>query len=197
MVLSASRKARDKIKETTMHNFQQTVADLLAKARDIHGRERRMTLESVEVIGRLLNYRAHLCLHMSQRDFAAAIGITPSVLWKRAQAARVMARFPGAKALAETGEIEVSHLALLAPRITEANCDLLLSMIGGKSKREVERLVARVTPDGRLLAPEDEGVEVEIKLMLREDELSLLERAREVMAADGKDRCAGEASCGA
>ena len=42
-----------------------------------------------------------------------------------------------------TGETHVSHVALLAPKITEANCQLVMREIKGKTKREVGCGLAR------------------------------------------------------
>jgi hypothetical protein len=81
------------------------------------------------------------------------------------------------------GETRVSHLAMIAARITEANADLLLDGIRGQTRRAVEVLAKRVTDDGRLLTEE---VSVDLRLTLTESQLAVLNRAREVLSAGGK-----------
>jgi hypothetical protein len=82
----------------------------------------------------------------------------------------------------EAGEIRVSHLAQIAGKITQANQDLILQNIKGKSWREIQLFLSQVTPDGRLL-PQEEFVE--IKLRMSKTQLALLQRAREILASGG------------
>ena len=84
--------------------------------------------------------------------------------------------------MAKVGETQVSHLALISPKITQANADLLLAGIKDRSKREVEELLSRITADGRLL---DREPEVELRIRLTKRQLEILDRAREVLSHGG------------
>ena len=63
--------------------------------------------------------------------------------------------------MVKAGETQVPHLALILPKITQANSELLLTGIKNKSKRDVEGLLSQVTADGRLI---DKEAEVELRL---------------------------------
>jgi hypothetical protein len=104
---------------------------------------------------------------------------TANQYWKRAQAARLIRFHPDAQKLLESGETQVSHLALIAPKITQANSELLLDVIKHKSKKEVALLLSRITPDGDLLPAE---TTFELRMTLTESQVELLDRAREVLA---------------
>jgi hypothetical protein len=165
-----------------MQDVRQELRDLAHRARGLHLNERQITLASVDLVGELDRRNAAVNLEMTSEQFAQHIGLTPSVFWKRAQAARVLHRFPRARALLIAGETEVSHLALLAPRVTEANADVLFAGIQNKSRREVEGFLSRLTPDGRLIDREEE---VELRLRFTRSQLEALDRARDVLSHSG------------
>jgi len=166
-----------------MSDILPTLRNLVQKAQALHKEERRIALDSILIVGQLEYWRAAPRFGMSSEAFAGHIGLSPSTYWKRAQVARLIARFPKALAMLKSGETEASHLSLIATKITEANQDILLSGIAGKSKREVELFASRVMPDGHVLA---ESGEVELKLRLNEGQLAMLDRAREILSAQGK-----------
>ena len=153
--------------------------ETVKEARDVHAQEQGFTLRSTLLVGKLESLRASLAMGMSSARFAPSIGLTADQYWKRAQAARVMAFHPRSKAMVEAGETHVSHLAVIASKITQANCDLILDGMRNKSKREVVRFVACVTPDGRVIGSE---VETELRLNLTMAQLGRIERAREVLS---------------
>ena len=163
--------------------FKETVQDLIKEANDLHQRERLITLRSVWIVGRLEELRVRIIWGLSADDFAKRIGLTKNIFWKRAQAARVMQCFPATKGMVERGELDVSSVALLSPKLTEANHDMLLEAVKHKSKREIEAICSRVTVDGQWI--EREG-EAELRVTLSETEWKLLERAREILAHGGK-----------
>lgn len=165
-----------------MRDVRQELRNLAQKAKDLHIKERQITLESVALVGELERRNAAVNMHMTSEKFAEFIGLTPNQYWKRAQAARVMRFFPTAIDLVKSGETHVSHLALISPKITQANADILLAGIKNKSKRDVEGLLSRVTADGRLLEKEPE---VELRVKLTKSQLEVLDRAREVLSHSG------------
>ncbi len=109
--------------------------EIVEETKQLHTRERSVTLESVSLIGELERRNAAVNLSMTSAQFAVHIGLTPNQYWKRAQAARLIRFHPEAQKLLESGETQVSHLALIAPKITQANSELLLDGIKHKSKR--------------------------------------------------------------
>jgi hypothetical protein len=74
-------------------------------------------------------------LHLSEH---AALG--------RIEVARAARRVPKLLSHLEDGAITVTNARLLAPHLTEANCELLLASARHRSKREVEEIVARLRP---------------------------------------------------
>lgn len=165
-----------------MGNIREELQALVLEAQQLHKQERFTKIESVILIGELELRNAAVNLNMSAEDFAAFIGVTLNTYWKRAQAARVIAWFPEAFDLLKKGETQISHLAMIAPRITEANSAVLLANIARKKRREVEGLLSRITPDGHLL---DKEPEVELRVRLTESQMELLNRAREILAHGG------------
>jgi hypothetical protein len=74
-------------------------------------------------------------LHLSEH---AALG--------RIEVARAARRLPALLHHLEEGFITVTNARLLAPHLTEANCEQLLASARHRSKREVEEMVARLRP---------------------------------------------------
>ena len=157
--------------------------EIVEETKQLHTRERSITLESVSLIGELERRNAAVNLSMTSAQFAVHIGLTPNQYWKRAQAARLIRFHPEAQKLLESGETQVSHLALIAPKITQANSELLLDGIKHKSKREVALLLSRITPEGDLLPVE---ATFELRVTLTESQGELLDRAREVLSHSGR-----------
>jgi hypothetical protein len=165
-----------------MYDMRTELLVLANRAKAMHRKDRLISLASVTLIGELERHNVAVNMNMTSQQFAAYVELTPNQYWKRAQAARVIHFFPRALAMVQAGETQVSHLALLAPKITEANSDLLLAGIKGKSKREVEELLSRVTLDGRCL---DKEPVVELKIKLSKSQLQVLQRARQAFSASG------------
>src|SRR5215218_5933355 len=74
-------------------------------------------------------------LHLSEH---AALG--------RIEVARAARRLPALLAHLEDGSLTVTNARMLAPHMTEGNCDELLAAARHCSKREVEEIVARLRP---------------------------------------------------
>ncbi|MGE0171674.1 MAG: HNH endonuclease [Oligoflexales bacterium] len=163
---------------------------IVENAIQIHAQEQRITLESVEVVGKLEVRNAAVNMGMSSERFARYVGLTPNQYWKRAQAARVMRFFPKAKEMVLVGETQISHLSMIAARITQANSEVLLDGIKNKSRRQVEGLLSRITFDGNMLANRDP--EIELRIKLRESDFALLDRAREILSHGGQAPSAPE-----
>jgi 5-methylcytosine-specific restriction endonuclease McrA len=163
-----------------MQNYRETLKQLIANAQELHRLERSISLRSIELIGKLEALRVAPNVGMSVKAFAVHIGLTEDQYLKRSAAARVLWHIPEAKPLLEKGEISVSHLAMIAGKITRANQKLILDNIKGKSLRESKLFISRVTSCGNLRPGEET---IELKITLTKSQLALLDRAREVLAA--------------
>ena len=106
------------------------------------------------------------------------LGLSQNKAWKRSQVARVSALHPDLLLMLEKGEISVSHIALCAPRLTEANKDVLLNGIKGKSLREAGLFCSSVTYDGTIIEGERKST---LRFEAGDSFLQKLDRAREVM----------------
>ncbi len=86
------------------------------------------------------------------------LGYSEDAAYKRMRVARAAWKYPAVQEALVSGKVHLAGLCLLAPRLTEANHQELIAEASGKSKRDVERLIAarfpqpdtpaRVTPTG-------------------------------------------------
>ena len=70
----------------------------------------------------------------------------------RITVARTSRKHPVLLEMLSEGRLHLSGIAKLAPCLTEANRDTLLARAAGKSKREIEELVAELSPKPDVLA---------------------------------------------
>jgi len=75
------------------------------------------------------------------------LGYSEASSLKRIQVARVLTRFPEIFNLLIDGKISMTALMKLAPHLKLSNCHELLSRCLGKSVREVERMIAGISPE--------------------------------------------------
>ena len=64
----------------------------------------------------------------------------------RIAAARASRRHPALLTMLDDGRLHLSGIAVLAPHLTDTNCEELLARATHKSKRELLVLVAEITP---------------------------------------------------
>ncbi len=138
-----------------MNPFRLKIEELADRAKSHHDRERGDTLESVDFVGELIRLNASGYLGLDTRQLAKRVGLTPDQFLKRAQAARVLRRFPAFRVLLAEGQTSLSNLRLIAPRLTEANRAYFLENVRGRSARQVARLVKGIDPSGRTLISKD------------------------------------------
>ena len=74
------------------------------------------------------------------------LGYSEDEASKRARVARLVRRSPRALDELRSGAIHLSGLALLAPYVTEQNCDELFTQARGQAKRAIERFLAARFP---------------------------------------------------
>jgi hypothetical protein len=74
------------------------------------------------------------------------LALSEGEAFRRMTAARLARRLPVIFALIASGDLHLTALCLLRDHLTEANHRELFEQAPGKSKREVEELVARLAP---------------------------------------------------
>jgi len=73
-------------------------------------------------------------------------GFSESAAYKRIGVARAARKFPAILAALRSGKVHLAGLRVLVPLVTAPNCDRLLAQAAGKSRREIEELIARIAP---------------------------------------------------
>ena len=76
-----------------------------------------------------------------------ALHLSEHAAYGRIEVARAARRLPALLAHLEDGSITVTNARMLAPHMTDANCEALLAAARHRSKRDVEELIARLKPE--------------------------------------------------
>jgi hypothetical protein len=123
-------------------------ADLLRRLLVLAGRERESTVELVAHLAELDARRLHLAEGFGSLFCycTGALRLAEHAAYNRIEAARASRRFPAILDLLADGSLNLSTVRLLAPHLRLDNFEALVAMAKGKSKREVEALVARLAP---------------------------------------------------
>ncbi len=145
-------------------------AELLRRVVVLAGREREATVELVGHLAELDARRLHLAQGYGSL-FAyctGALRLAEHAAYNRIEAARLSLRFPAILDLLADASLNLSTTRLLAPHLRPDNFDELVALARGRSKREVETLVARLAPQPdvaasvrKLPAPAQPAVESE------------------------------------
>ena len=112
-----------------------------------------------------------------------ALGLSHNKACKRVAVARISRLYPELLTMLENGEVSVSILALLPPKLTEANYELVIEGIKNRSKREAELFLSTISLNGEQLQDEPR---VEVKILCSQDVFQKLERAKEILAPGGQ-----------
>jgi len=75
------------------------------------------------------------------------LGYSEASILKRIQVSRLLSRFPQIFNLLQEGKISMTALMKLAPHLKHSNLHELLNRCLGKSVREVERMIAGISPE--------------------------------------------------
>jgi hypothetical protein len=170
--------------ETKQPDVRLRIQELFQRTKETVARERQISLEVVLLIGLLETQNAAVNLGLGKREnLARSLGLTENAFWKRAQAGRVLVAFPEFIGLVKKGVTHVSHIAVLAPKITRENAELFLQEIAGKTERHVRELVGSINKDGSRNAVE---AVFDLRLRFTKTQLERLDRAREVLSATGR-----------
>jgi hypothetical protein len=92
---------------------------------------------------RLYREQAYSCLF---EYCVRALRMSESEAYLRIFAARCSRRYPSLIELLDAGELNLTSIKLIGPHLTQANHLQVLDRVRGKSKREVEQLVAELAP---------------------------------------------------
>jgi hypothetical protein len=118
---------------------------LVASLASVCADERRLLAGLIQHLVEVEDRRLHLKAACSSMfDFCVRrLGMSEGGAFRRINAARLVRRFPGLLGAVERGELHLSSLVLLRDHLTEANVEELVAATRGKSKREVEELLAQ------------------------------------------------------
>ena len=109
-----------------------------------HALTARLIVLLIEVEERRLDLRS-ACTSMF--DYCQRrLGMSEGAAFRRITAARLVKRFPSLLGRIERGELHLSTLVLLRPHLDERNVEELADAVVGKTKRQVEELLARLAP---------------------------------------------------
>ena len=129
-------------------------ADLLRRVVVLAGHEREATIELVSHLAELDARRLHVAEGYGSL-FAyctGALRLAEHAAYNRIEAARLSRRFPAILDLLTDGSLNLSTARLLAPHLQPENFDSVVAQARGRSKREVETLVARLAPKPDLVS---------------------------------------------
>jgi hypothetical protein len=121
---------------------------LLSDVRRLIGAQRELTARLVLYLEEVERRRLHLLAGFSSMfEFCVKeLRMSEGEAFRRLTAARLGRRFPIIHSLIASGEVHLSALVLLRPHLNELNHAELLEAVRGKSKREVEILLAARFP---------------------------------------------------
>lgn len=157
---------------------------LYQRTKETVARQRKIDLEVVLLIGCLEAQNAAVNLGLGKREtLARSMGLSESQYWKWAQAGRVFVAFPQFIELVTKGRTHVSHISIIAPKISQANADVFWKELPHRSERETRELVASVNRDG---SRNKIDPLFDLRLKFTKAQIAILDRAREVLSATGR-----------
>ncbi len=121
---------------------------LVASLRAVCVEGNRLLARMVVHLGEVEERRLHLKAACSSMfDYCVRrLGMSEGAAFRRIAAARLTRKFPCLLPRIERGDIHLTALVLIRDLLTESNVDELVSEVAGKSKREVQEIVARRAP---------------------------------------------------
>ena len=130
-------------------NFSDLSDDQLME--DLHvicADERRLHAQIVRYLVEVEERRIHLKMACTSLfDFCVRrLAMSEGEAFRRMTAARLARRFPSILPKVESGAIHLSGLVLLRDHLTESNHEELVAEAAGKSKRQIQEIVARLAP---------------------------------------------------
>lgn len=122
--------------------------DLLAATRELVRKACAVETELLVHLGEIDARKLYLDLAFpSMFAFCVGeLGFSEDAAYNRITVARAARRWPAVVAAYRSGQVHLAGLRLLAPHFTDQNHREVLALAAGKSKREIEELVARLAP---------------------------------------------------
>ncbi len=168
-----------------MHDVRITLRETFTKACELIRREKEIAYESILLVGQLKERNAPINLGLTEPEYLRRLGLSKDMYYKRWQACRVIRRFPQFDEMLRRGETFIAQLAMVAPKLTEANAMVMADGIRGKSKREVALFLSTIHDDG---TRREAKPTLTITLELDEDEWTLLSRVQDILSSRGENR---------
>ena len=165
-----------------MEDFRLEIRKMAEETRDLITQERQLSLRIVMNIAVLDKNNAECNMGPLRGRIWDFLDLTENQYWKRCQMARTITKFPVLGEWVASGEVSLTHVAMVAGKITDANSDVILDSLRDKSTRELAMFLSRVDATGELI-PADEIFEVTLRLT--KEQVQLLDRCREVLASGG------------
>jgi uncharacterized membrane protein YgcG len=122
--------------------------ELLAAARDLVRRSQDVEARLLVHLGEIDERKLYLdCSSPSMFAYCVGeLGLSEDAAYNRILVARAGRRLPAILDAIRDGRVHLWGMRLLTPHLTEANHRLLIAQATGKSKREIEELVASLAP---------------------------------------------------
>ena len=122
--------------------------DVVARLAQLLREERRLTVAVLAHMGEVEARRLYLPAACSSMFVycTRVLGMSEDQAFKRIRAARAMCRYPVVAAAVAEGRLHLSAVVRLAPHLTDENAEQLVAEAGGKSKAEIDVLLARLAP---------------------------------------------------
>jgi len=123
-------------------------ADLLSATRELVQKSRGLEAELLLHLGEVDERKLYLqCAFASMFAFCVEeLGFSEDAAYARITVARAARRLPAMVEAVRSGQVHLTGLRMLVPLLTDQNHREVLAQAAGKSKRRVEELVARLSP---------------------------------------------------
>ena len=122
--------------------------ELLSATRELVRKSHCVEADLLTHLGEIDERKLYLdCAHPSMFAFCLGeLGFSECAAYNRITVARIGRRLPAVIEAVRSGRVHLAGLRLLAPHLTTDNHEILLAQAAGKSKREIEEMVARLWP---------------------------------------------------
>lgn len=122
-------------------------ADLLARMPSVVVAERAAVADVIEHLMEIDKRRLYLAEACSSLyAYCLRLGYSEEAALKRVRVTRLIEQLPRLLGELRTGAVHLTALFLLSKYLTPDNCEALLAEVRGKSRRELERVIARWFP---------------------------------------------------
>jgi len=123
-------------------------SELLARTRELVDQSRCTEADLLVHLGEIDERKLYLeCAFPSMFEFCVGeLRFSEDAAYNRITVARAARRLPAVIEAMRSGQVHLSGLRLLAPHLTGENHRELLAEAAGKTKREIEEVVARLVP---------------------------------------------------